>query len=166
MLGARFWPARRSSTSGFLLADCTALRRPYGRVSLATPALVPSFVLAKVKWLLLRYEARQFRRKQHRKLATGRSCMRSANRLGHSYVRAVRFSGWYSTIVRLPGGSAGGIRTTLSVSRHIAANTLFARAARSAPSTLADKSSSLAPPRPSVHVAPILPNRPGGQKHP
>jgi hypothetical protein len=166
MLRIRCWRARRSSTSGFLLADCTALRRPYGRVSLATPALVPSFVLAKVKWLLLRYEARQFRRKQHRKLATGRSCMRSANRLGHSYVRAVRFSGWYSTIVRLPGGSAGGIRTTLSVSRHIAANTLFARAARSAPSTLADKSSSLAPPRPSVHVAPILPNRPGGQKHP
>jgi hypothetical protein len=111
MLGVRFWPARHSSTSGFLFADCTPVRRPYGRVRLATPALLLSFVLAKVKWLPLRYEARQFRRKQHRKLATGRSCVRSANRLGHSYVRAVRFSGSYSTLVRLPGGSAHGTRS-------------------------------------------------------
>ena len=166
MLGTRFWPARRSSTSGFLFADHTALRRPYGRVSLATPALLPSFVLAKVKWLLLRYEARQFRRKQHRKLATGRSCMRSANRLGHSYVRAVRFSGWYSTIVRLPEAGLVEQEQHYPCPAILPRIHMFARAARSAPSTLADKSSSLAPPRPSVHVAPILPNRPGGQKHP
>jgi hypothetical protein len=43
---------------------------------------------------------------------------------------------------------------------------MFARVARSVPSMSVDRSCSLARPRPSVHVAPKLPDLPGGQHHP